>query len=204
MHPSLSCGGSEDSRGWFSLLLKEAAQTLLSSDAARGQKPQLWTRLTLVNRQTSSCAGLKLNQRNSTSALLQKSDFNLPKIQIFFLQQQKQGSRRHNGLGATRTLLGSHPAWESHPTLPEQDSPVASASPTLCTGPWAPTPQPVRNTGQLGWAALNISAQPQPVSFEVTNSFGTVLANTACAPFLPCGFICFQKFNRICSPKMTI
>lgn len=32
-----------------------------------------------------------------------------------------------------QTLLGLHRAWESHPTLPEQDSPVTSTSPDFCT-----------------------------------------------------------------------
>ena len=100
MHPSLSCGRFEDSRGWFSLLLKEAAliqqavneqwHCPMTGALAVGQtdiSDQTVTRL------TCSCAGLELlkeKERCSKNVLLQKSGFNLPKIQILFCNNRSK------------------------------------------------------------------------------------------------------------------
>lgn len=104
-------------------------------------------------------------------------------LQFRFCSAITEGSRRHNALRARWTLLGSQAAWESHLTFCRWHlhPPV---------GHQYHKPPETRRS----WATLNISRHSfKLTSFEVTNSFSTILTNTPCAPFALCGLVVFLK-----------
>lgn len=169
----------------------------MNSDAALWQKPSLWTRLTLVERQTCSCLDLDLlkdTERYSKNVLLQKCSVFIF-LKFRFCSAITEGTRQHNG---PRSYAGSAGLGIPSNLLPEQESAATSTSPSVCTCLmccYHRLPKKQDRWVALYWTSL-CTASATSICFDINNSFSTVLTNTPCANFLPWGFGVFKSLIR--------
>lgn len=209
MNPSLSCDNlmiQEDGAVFFGLgLLWSDRQSLsVNSDAALWQKPSLWTRPTLVERRTCSCAVLELlkdNERYSKNVLLEKCCVSIF-LKFRFCSPITEGSSQHNGPQSYTDNAGLGIPFN---LLLEQESTATSTS-SVCTSLTVLLSQTTKNTGQVSCTLLYISVH----TFSTWHLFWHRQLVQYCLnkhsqrQFSALRVLVLKKFNQICPLKLSV